>query len=213
MLGKRTMTFSPRFLPNRLLLATTAVGLMTLLPRQADPHPHVWIDTVVKPQFIEGKLAAFEIDWTFDELYSFLVIDDFDGDKNGILDGDELESLAKASMSTLGSSNFFTRVTLDNEPVRNIEFENLTASTYLERISYHFTAKLEEPVDIRTRNLTFATYDENYYIEILLNEDDPVRFEGDWPKACRFEIGRDEVNRIYFDLVAPTVVRFPCLTS
>lgn len=207
------MTFSPRFSPNSLLAFAALAGLLTLLPRPADPHPHVWIDTVVKPQFVDGKLAAFKIDWTFDELYSFLVIDDFDSNKNGTLDLEELEALAKASEETLGATNFFTRVTLDNEPLRSIEFESLTASSHLERISYHFTAKLEKPVDIRTRNVSFATYDENYYIEILLNEDDPVRFEGDWPKACRFEIGQDHINKIYFDLVSPTVVRFPCLTS
>lgn len=207
------MTFSPRFSSNCLLPATALAGLLALVPSPADPHPHVWIDTVVKPQFEGGQLTAFKIDWTFDELYSFLVIDDFDSNKNGTLDVEELEALAKASRDTLGAIDFFTRVTLDGEVLRSIDFENLTASSHLERISYHFTATLKEPVDIRTRDLTFATYDENYYIEILLNEDDPVRFEGDWPKACRFEIGRDEINKIYFDLVSPTVVRFPCPTS
>lgn len=207
------MTFSPRFSLNNLLPAAALASLFSLLPSPAAPHPHVWIDTVVKPQFAGGQLTAFAVDWTFDELYSFLVIDDFDSNKNGRLDEEELEALAKASHDTLASTGFFTRITLDGEPLKNISFENLTAGSRLERITYHFTIKLEEPVDIRTQNVTFATYDENYYIEILLNEEDPVRFEGDWPKACRYEIGRDEVNRIYFDLVAPTIVRFPCLTS
>ncbi len=207
------MTFSSRISRNSFLPAALVAGLVTLLPKPAEPHPHVWIDAVVKPQFTDGMLTAFAIDWTFDELYSFLVLDDFDSNNNGMLDQDELDALAKASRDTLASTNYFTRITADNEPLDGVEFAALTATTQRERISYHFTAKLKQPLDLRTQNVTFATYDENYYIEILLNEDDPVRFEGDWPRACRYEIGRDEFNRIYFDLVAPTVVRFPCPTS
>ncbi len=207
------MTFLPRFSRIGVLPAAALAGLVALAPKPADPHPHVWIDTVVKPQFVGGMVTAFAVDWTFDDLYSFLVIDDFDSNKNGTLDPDELAALAKASRDTLGATDYFTRITLDGERLRNLNFENLTATSYLERISYHFVIKLEAPVDPRTQDLTFATYDENYYIEILLNEQDPVRFEGDWPRACRYEIGRDEVNRIYFDLVAPTIVTFPCPTS
>ena len=207
------MTFSSRITLNGFLPAALLAGAVALLPKPAEPHPHVWIDTVVKPQFTDGMLTSFAIDWTFDELYSFLVIDDFDSNKNGTLEENELANLAKASRDTLGATNYFTRIMIDGLPLQGVDFTDLTATSQYERISYHFTAKLKQPVDLRTQDLTFATYDENYYIEILLNEDDPVRFEGDWPRACRYEIGRDEVNRIYFDLVAPTVVRFPCPTS
>lgn len=207
------MSFPLRVSRTGVFFAAALAGLAMLVPRPADPHPHVWIDTVVKPQFQDGLLTAFAIDWTFDDLYSFLVIDDFDSNNNGTLDPDELDALAKASRDTLAATNYFTRVMLDGENLRNLRFKNLTTSSYLERISYHFVIELDGPVDLRTQELTFATYDENYYIEILLNEADPIRFEGDWPRACHYAIGRDEDNRIYFDLVAPTIVTFPCLSS
>ena len=207
------MPFLTRFSPKATLATAILAGLFVVPSTPASTHPHVWIDAVVKPQFEDGKIVAFAIDWTFDELYSFLVIDDFDSNKNGTLEDEELDTLAKASKDTLATTSYFTRIMADNEKLQNVEFENLTASSFLERISYHFTARLKEPLDIRTQNVTFATFDENYYIEITLNRDDPVRFEGDWPKACRYEIGRDEINKIYFDLVAPTVVSFPCPTS
>lgn len=203
----------PRFSLKAALSRVGLAGLLALVPATAGSHPHVWIDAVVKPQFKDGKIVAFAIDWTFDELYSFLVIDDFDSNKNGTLDGEELDALAKASVDTLAISNYFTRIMVDNERLKDISFENLTADIFLERISYHFTAQLKEPLDIRTQDVTFGTFDESYYIEILLDQNDPVRFEGDWPRACRYEIARDEVNKIYFDLVAPTIVRFPCPIS
>ncbi|WP_282607247.1 DUF1007 family protein [Pelagibius sp. Alg239-R121] len=213
MVAERNMSFQSRFFPKAMLPAVALAGLLALPSKPAETHPHVWIDVVVKPQFEDGKIVAFAVDWTFDQLYSFLVVDDFDSDKNGTLDDEELESLAKASRDTLGSTGYFIRIMADNDPVQDIEFEKLTASSFLERISYHFTARLKQPLDIRTQNVTFATYDETYYIEITLNQDDPVRFEGDWPRACSYRIGRDEVNKIYFDLVAPTIVSFPCPTS
>jgi tRNA threonylcarbamoyladenosine biosynthesis protein TsaE len=187
--------------------------LLVLLPGPARTHPHVWIDAVVKPQFKDGKLTAFSLDWTFDEFYSFLVIDDFDSNKNGVLDDPELDALAKASRDTLGTTDYFLRVMVDGEKTGKIDFRDLAANVFMERVSYSFTAVLDTPLDIRVHKVTFATYDEDYYIEITLNPDDPVRFEGDWPQACRYEIGTDEVNKIYYDLVAPTVVRFPCPAS
>lgn len=59
-------------------------------------HPHVFIDTelhlVTGP---DGHLAGVEVVWTYDELYSLLVLEDMglDGDYDGVLTPEELGKL------------------------------------------------------------------------------------------------------------------------
>jgi ABC-type uncharacterized transport system substrate-binding protein len=72
---------------------------------------------------------------------------------------------------------------------------------------------LPEPVDPASADLALGVYDPEYYVELLLDEDDPVRFAGLPSGACIFELGEDTEHPIYFGMVYPLMIKLACATS
>lgn len=81
---QRCMTL---FLTRLLLLSC-----LSLVPVKVAAHPHIFIDADLQLIYDgEGRLSAVEVEWTYDELYSLLIIADYglDEDGDGTLTPDE----------------------------------------------------------------------------------------------------------------------------
>ena len=52
-----------------------------------------------------------------------------------------------------------------------------------------------------------------YYVEVLLDQYDPVRFEGIPSGGCTYEIHEDAENPIYYGMVYPLAITLNCATS
>jgi hypothetical protein len=50
-------------------------------------------------------------------------------------------------------------------------------------------------------------------VEVLLDEDDPVRFEGLPSGACTYAIQEDSEHPIYYGMVYPLTIVLSCETS
>ena len=72
---------------------------------------------------------------------------------------------------------------------------------------------LAEPVDPGASRFAAGIYDPEYYVEVLLDEDDPVRFEGLPSGACTYAIQEDSEHPIYYGLVNPLTIVLSCETS
>lgn len=74
--------------------AALCAGGFTAAPAAA--HPHIFVETGLKLELDgEGRLIGVEVTWTYDELYSLLVLEDMelDDDYDGVLRPDEIEKL------------------------------------------------------------------------------------------------------------------------
>lgn len=194
----------------RLLAMAVApiAGLAGPVPAVA--HPHVWIDAVVTIHFEGGKISRIGLDWTFDEFYSAMVGADFDKNRNRRLDPDELDAIARQSEEALREVGYFAHIRLGATPYRIPKLERLEATVKDRRIRYHIAIPIEPPVDPAKTPLTIGVYDESYYIDVALDETDPVRFAGDRNASCHFALVPDAGNRIYFGMVTPTVIQLLC---
>lgn len=98
------MGFSRLFLAPRAMRRMSAAALsvaaalcaggFTAAPAAA--HPHIFVETGLKLELDgEGRLIGVEVTWTYDELYSLLVLEDMelDDDYDGVLRPDEIEKL------------------------------------------------------------------------------------------------------------------------
>ncbi len=83
--------------------------ILMLTPATSATHPHAWI-SVRTTVFInaEGQATALRQRWLFDRMYSAFAVQDFDPNRNGRLDPDELRSLAKMNISNLAPYDYFT---------------------------------------------------------------------------------------------------------
>jgi ABC-type uncharacterized transport system substrate-binding protein len=198
-----------------VLLAVTAASLLALgaRPGPVVAHPHVWIDVAATFVFENGALVGLRQHWRFDELFSSFVIEEHDANGDRALDQVEIEAIRAQAFSNLREYGYFTHARLDGETLPLDEASDFTARIEDDLLVYEFTMLLPQPVDPGAARFAAAIYDAEYYVEVLLDQYDPVRFEGIPSGACTFAIREDVENPIYYGMVDPLTIILSCATS
>ena len=151
--------------------------------------------------------------WEFDEFFGSFVIQEHDADGDGAFDAAETASLKENAFASLRDHGYFTHLRIDGELVSLTDVEKFGATVEDGLLSYEFTLSLPEPADPALMPVAVGVYDEDYYVEVLLDQDDPVRFAGLPSGACTFEIEEDAENAIYFGMVHPLTISLRCATG
>lgn len=196
-----------------LLAASGALLAGTAWVQDARAHPHVWITAITTFVFEDRQLTGIRHRWEFDEFFGSYVIEEHDADRDGVLDEAEIAALRDNAFANLRDYGYFTHVRIDGEPLSLDQVLDFTASIEDGVLVYEFTLALPEPVDPSTEQLATGVYDPEYYIEILLDQNDPVRFAGLPSGACIFDISEDTQHPIYYGLVYPLAITLQCATS
>jgi ABC-type uncharacterized transport system substrate-binding protein len=197
-----------------LIPLTAALALASAVwAGPAAAHPHVWIDAVATFLFEERQLVGLRHRWAFDEFFGSFVVEEHDTDGDGALDPAEIEAIRDAAFSNLREFGYFTHVRIDGKALPLHEVRDFTARLDNGVLVYEFTMPLPEPIDPGAERFTVGIYDAEYYVEVLLDQDDPVRFEGLPSGFCTFAIREDEDHPIYFGMVYPLAITLSCATS
>lgn len=152
----------------RLLLLLGSV----LWAQPAQAHPHAWIDiatTVVLNQ--DGRIAAIEQEWLFDEFYSAFVIEDVAEAPTR----DALRELAGKNLGNLAAYGYFTEVRQKGEAVPLGTVETYDSEMRDGRLWMRFTLPLAEPIDPRQHHVRYAVFDPSYWVEMAYGETDEAR--------------------------------------
>jgi ABC-type uncharacterized transport system substrate-binding protein len=196
------------------LLVIGACGLtFGLRSEPAAAHPHVWIDAVVTFVFEDRMLVGLRQRWVFDEFFGSFVIEEHDADGHGVFDQTEIEAIREQAFGNLREYDYFTHARLDGEKLPLAEVSDFAARIEDGLLVYEFTMPLPEPVDPGADRFAAGIYDVEYYVEVLLDQADPVRFEGLPSGACTFAIREDTESPIYYGMVYPLAITLDCATS
>ena len=196
-------------------LMVTAASLLAFGGRSGPvaAHPHVWIDAVATFVFEGGSLVGLRQHWRFDEFFSSFVIEEHDANGDGVFDQAEIDAIREQAFANLREYGYFTHARLDGEKLALDKVSDFTARIEDDLLVYEFTMVLPEPVDPGAERVEAAIYDSEYYVEVLLDQYDPVRFEGIPSGACTFAIREDLENPIYYGMVNPLTIALSCATS
>jgi len=178
----------------------------------ARAHPHVFIEAAAAIVVKDQSVTAIKVQWTFDELFSNTLIQDFDKNKNKQFEPDEIADLRQNAFRSLKDFGFLTWIRIDGKAVK-IEPEmiaDFSAAQSKAMVVYRFTINLSQPVDPRKTPFQVSLYDETFYIEVALAKRNPVRVEG---AACKTEINEDLANPIFYGLVIPKRIVIACPAS
>lgn len=181
-----------------------------LIPSWAQAHPHVWITNVTAYQFEGGKLTGLRLTWTFDEMFSASIVLGFDRNKNGRFEPEELKRLQAEAFANLREYNYFLDIRLDDKPLKVTAVSDFTATIAKGIVTYAFTVPLPSPVDAKATKVTTSIADETYFVEVILDEHDPVRFQGIDSGACRFDVTAGKRDPVYGSVVTPQVIELSC---
>jgi ABC-type uncharacterized transport system substrate-binding protein len=196
----------------RRLLVAYAVTLAVIgLPMSAAAHPHVFIDAVTTFQFNrERKIDRIALSWHFDDLYSSMLIDDFDRNRNGRFDPVEVQALYTEAFVNLWHYNFFTHIWVDGKERKIEKAHNFQAYILGQRIYYQFEIVVTPPIDPVKQHLDVGVFDPTYYTAFEMAPPRPVLFSGSSRPSCTYKIYLDQSHPIYYGAIAPHTIKVHC---
>lgn len=171
--------------------------LFAAQPAQA--HPHEWID--VRSTLIfdaQGQVTAIRERWLFDIYYTALSLPDFDENKNGALDHNELLALANGNLSNLKDYSYFTYMETDGKAVEFADVSDVESRIIDGRIEMQFTLKLKEPINPSVSQTSYRIYDPSYYVAMLHEKQTPVILENS--KACNYSLSKPQPDIVWVTL-------------
>ncbi|WP_172294489.1 DUF1007 family protein [Pseudoruegeria sp. HB172150] len=149
-------------LPACLIAVASAV-----VPFGASAHPHIFIDTAFRFVFDEaGLLTAVAIDWTYDDFYSLLMIEEneLDSDGDGTPEQDRLDAFAGHDVDwEAGYPGDFTvewkgeAVPLSGPIEHEAHYDN-------GRITTSHTRMLSPAFDPKADSVVARSYDPTYFV-------------------------------------------------
>jgi ABC-type uncharacterized transport system substrate-binding protein len=195
------------------LLPVIALAVPMMLPAgPAASHPHVFVTSKVTVLFDDGRVTGLRLDWLFDDFFSAQLLADFDADGDGRFDETEMAALHDGAFVSLRDYGWFTHLYLDGAAQDSPEPLDFQAIAEGEYVRYRFELPLGSPIDPAATRFEVAIYDQEYYVELLLDGAAPVAFENA-PPACRVTVVEDEAHAYYFDMVYPQMIRLDCGVS
>lgn len=144
-----------------------ALLLTALIPAPAFAHPHVFVDTTVRAVFDDqGRMTGLRIGWTYDELFSLLLVEDggHDTDGDGSISDIEMKALDGFDMDW--GSDFLgdTYPEQDGRPLALVTGPQDWVTGWKDgRLWSEHTRTFAAPVDMAEGPVVIKAYDPGYY--------------------------------------------------
>jgi len=165
-------------------------------------HPHVFIYNSIKVVFDEKGLAGFKLKWVFDDMFSNMIINDFDKNKNGLFEQSEIETIKNGAFSNLKKFDYFTHIKVNDKPFK-VEFvKNFSAEIKDNILIYRFFVPCRVQAGSSFKEARISIYDISFYSSVFLIKD-PVSFENASPYEHHFRIGKNKTESYYYGQVCP----------
>ena len=152
-------------------------------------HPHAWIETRSDVVFDdEGRIAAINVEWDFDQWYSEMAVEGLDVNGDGFYSAGELRPLARENLVALKDYDYFVKARAGDAEVRYGDVTEYGMIYSNGILKMHFTVPLAEPLDPFAAEFVYRIYDPSFYIAIDFAEDSPLALLGNAPEPCRIEL-------------------------
>jgi ABC-type uncharacterized transport system substrate-binding protein len=188
----------------RCLLFLFFLGFSSLLYA----HPHVFIDTMITVRFDESGIVGFQVSWIFDEMFSSMIIGDFDEDWDGSFSKKEIENILEGAFSNLQNFHYFTYISVNGKECSFSSVTEFTAAIQGEKIIYQFFIPCRIFLEGGEKTVKLAAYDETFYCDIAFSKEDPISLQNSDGYTVRYEIVQNKKNPIYGGQVFPFETRF-----
>ena len=143
-----------------------SVNVMLLINAgNTSAHPHMFIDWTVEPSIEDSMMAGVRVVWTFDEMNSSAILQQYDLNKNGTLDDNEVDSIRINSLPGLAQYNYFMIVSWGKKALKIRKVDQFRATLTDSRLKYSFLAPcLISLSEFAYDNLTIAFSDPSMFI-------------------------------------------------
>lgn len=169
-------------------------------------HPHVFIEQKTKIIFDDKGLAGFKIHWKFDEMFSVMIGEDFDTDKNSILDKNEVATIKEKAFGYIASHNYYLHIKIDDKPFAVKFIRDFNATLSNGKLIYDFFIPCHVAAMKNQKKIILSPYDPEYYSAIYFPDGKHLVIEGADLFTIETKIERDKSTLIYYETVNPLAI-------
>lgn len=144
------------------------LSILFFFPALSIAHPHVFVDCTLTFVFDVNGFSGIKESWVFDEMFSSMILQDFDKDKNSLLNSQEIADIKKGAFLNLKNFNYFNHATINGEnfPVKFVT--EFFAEVRENHLIYTFFIPCHIKANPHFKTIRLSVYDETYYTDIVL---------------------------------------------
>jgi len=136
-------------------------------------HPHVFVDCTLTLVFDTNGLSGIKEQWVFDEMFSSTILQDFDKDKNSLLDSQEIADIKKGAFLNLKNFNYFNHIIINGGNFSVKFVTDFFAEVRENHLIYTFFIPCHIKANPHFKTIRLAVYDETYYTDIAVTPELP----------------------------------------
>ncbi len=168
-------------------------------------HPHVFVNSALTVVFDDKGVAGFKISWVFEEMFSNMIILDFDTNGNDRLESSEMESIRKGAFSNLRNFDYFTHIKINGKPFKVKYVTDFSAEITGGILSYRFFVPCHVRAGTTFREIALSLYDHTFYCSIFLVEN-PLTYEHQGGYDIEYRIEKNTDETYYYGQVCPDTI-------
>ena len=186
----------------KVLLIGILAFILSLSVVTSWSHPHVFVYSAVDVVFDEKGLAGFRIRWLFDEMFSSMIILDFDKSGNNRFEQSEIEDVKKGAFSNLGEFDYFTHIKINGKLFKVKFVTDFSAEIIKGKLVYNFFVPCHVQAIETFKDVKLSIYDHTFYSSVFLVKN-PVTYENRKPYKIEHRIERNRNEAYYYGQIYP----------
>jgi ABC-type uncharacterized transport system substrate-binding protein len=161
----------------RILLAVFGALLAVTHGGRANAHPHVFITYSASVIFGDSGIAGLRLTWSFDEMYSAMILTDYTAAKTGTITKADVRTIEKEAFANLSNYGYFLDIKINDEPIKVTKVKDFDVKFVDHRAVYQFTVPLDAAKAEPSSVIAISVFDQEYYVEFSLKEKDAVTLQ------------------------------------
>ncbi len=196
-----------RWKSNWIIRLITPVLLMLVLALPALAHPHAFADTSFLISFDDKGLASIRVHWEFDEMFSAMLLDEFDPNHDGKLSSKEVKTLEAEAFDYLKNFSYFTNIKVQGRNFTLKWVKDFQAWITKGKLVYQFVIPCHVAATKGVKTVDICPYDDTYYTCLTVVPHDAVQLETRPNIEVKVTMTKTRVDNDMLGLVHTTGVR------
>ncbi len=186
----------------KILLIGFQVLILSIPSLTVCSHPHVFLYSTVKVVFDEKGLVGVQVNWVFDEMFSSMMILDFDKNRNRRFEPAEIESLKNGAFKNLRKFDYFMHIKIDGKSFKVKYVKDFSAEITDNKMIYRFFVPCHVRAEESSKEVRLSIYDATFYSSVFL-EKNPVTYENRHAYEVEHTVEKNKEEAYYYGQVYP----------
>ena len=139
-------------------------------------------------------------------MFSVMIGEDFDQDKNGRLNKKEVAIIKKKAFGYIAPHNYYIQIKIEGKPFTVKFIKNFNATLHNNKLSYEFFIPCHVTAIKNPKNVVISPYDPEYYSAIYFPEKEHLSMENSNAFSIETKVERDMDTLIYYKTVNPLAI-------